>query len=125
MANSLSEVRRLEPGRRMSQAVRYGGVMYTAGQVDDSPTVAEQTRAVLAKIDALLAAGGTDKSACLSANVWLADIGTFDEMNAVWDQWVDPRCPPARATVESRLASSKYLVEIAVVAATPLRDARA
>jgi enamine deaminase RidA (YjgF/YER057c/UK114 family) len=38
-------------------------------------------------------------------------------MNAVWDAWIDPKNPPARATVEARLASPEYLVEIAVIAA--------
>ncbi len=44
-------------------------------------------------------------------------MGTYDEMNAAWDAWVDPANTPARATVEARLASPKYLVEIAVIAA--------
>src|SRR5262249_45294557 len=44
-------------------------------------------------------------------------IGTFSEMNAVWDAWVDKSNPPARATVEARLAAPKYLVEIVVIAA--------
>jgi enamine deaminase RidA (YjgF/YER057c/UK114 family) len=38
-------------------------------------------------------------------------------MNAVWDAWVSPGNTPARATVEARLASPKYLVEIMVTAA--------
>ena len=38
-------------------------------------------------------------------------------MNAVWDAWVDPANSPARATVETRLAAPKYLVEITVIAA--------
>jgi enamine deaminase RidA (YjgF/YER057c/UK114 family) len=49
--------------------------------------------------------------------VWLANIGTYDEMNAAWDAWVDRANPPARATVEARLAAPKYLVEIAAIAA--------
>jgi enamine deaminase RidA (YjgF/YER057c/UK114 family) len=38
-------------------------------------------------------------------------------MNAVWDKWVPAGHTPARATVEARLASAEYKVEIAVVAA--------
>jgi enamine deaminase RidA (YjgF/YER057c/UK114 family) len=37
-------------------------------------------------------------------------------MNAAWDEWVDPEAPPARATVESRLAAEAILVEIQVQA---------
>jgi enamine deaminase RidA (YjgF/YER057c/UK114 family) len=38
-------------------------------------------------------------------------------MNAAWDAWIDPANTPARATVEARLATPKYLVEIMAVAA--------
>ena len=40
-------------------------------------SVAEQTRAVLAQIDRLLAEAGSDKSRILTATIWLADIGDF------------------------------------------------
>src|SRR5579871_5466434 len=102
----MTTITRFKTGPRMSQAVVHANTVYIAGQVADEPapsSVAEQTRQVLAKIDALLAAAGTDKSRLLSANIWLADIGRFNEMNAVWDAWVVPGHTPARATVESRL----------------------
>jgi enamine deaminase RidA (YjgF/YER057c/UK114 family) len=102
----------------MSSAVIHAGLVYTSGQVDASATdVAGQTRAILAKIEALLAEAGTDTSHLISANVWLADIAGFDEMNSVWELWIDPSAPPARATVESRLAAPQYKVEISVIAA--------
>jgi len=41
----------------------------------------------------------------------------FAEMNTVWDTWVSPGNAPARATVEAKLASPDYKVEIMVVAA--------
>ena len=112
-------IRRLHPGPRMSQAVVHGTTVYLAGQVaaDPSQDVAGQTRQILGQIDALLAEAGTDRSRILSANVWLADVSTFAQMNSVWDQWVDPAHPPARATVEARLAAPQYKVEIAVIAA--------
>ena len=64
-----------------------------------------------------MAEAGSDKSKLLSANLWLTDMGDFDEMNAVWDAWVDPANPPARACVEAKLAAPQYTVEIMVVAA--------
>ena len=103
----------------MSQAVVCGNLVYTAGQVDDSESVAEQTRAVLSKIDNLLAQAGTAKSHIISASIWLSDIAAVDEMNAVWESWVDSASVPARATVQSRLVAPQYKVEIAVVAAIP------
>ena len=111
-------VRRIEPGPRMSQAVVHGGLVYLAGQVGaPGAGVAEQTRAVLAQVDRLLAEAGTDKSRILAATIWLADIADFAEMNLVWDAWVDPANPPARATGESRLAAPEFKVEIIVTAA--------
>ena len=111
-------IRRIEPGPRMSQAVVHDNLVYIAGQVGaPGASVTEQTRAVLGQIDALLAEAGTDKSRILSATIWLADMATFGEMNAVWDSWIDPANPPARATGEVKLAAPQYKVEIIVVAA--------
>jgi len=112
-------ITRYNAGPRMSQAVVHGDTVYLAGQVasDPSAPVKGQTEQILKKIDAALATAGSDKSKLLSATVWLANMGSFDEMNAAWDAWVDPANTPARATVEARLAAPRYLVEIAVVAA--------
>ena len=112
-------VKRIETGPRMSQAVIHNGVVHLAGVVADDPvpSVAEQTKQILAKIDRLLATAGSDKSKLLKANIWLTDIRGFDEMNKVWDAWVSTGNTPARATVESRLAGPHYLVEIMVTAA--------
>ncbi len=114
------EITRLHSGPRMSQACIHGDTVYLAGQVAlDAPgaSVAEQTRAILGRIDALLAEAGSDKSRALSATIWLTDMDTFDEMNEVWDAWIDPANPPARACVEARLAAPQFTVEIALIAA--------
>ena len=111
-------IRRIEPGSRMSQAVVHGDKVYLAGQVGTpGKSVAEQTTAVLAEIDRLLALAGTDKSKILTAQIWLDDMRDFAEMNSVWDAWVDKANPPARATGEASLATPEYRVEIIVVAA--------
>ena len=111
-------IKRLHVGPRMSQVVIHNDTVYLAGQVGSGATVAEQTKDILAQIDALLAEAGTDKTRLLSATIWLTDMATFAEMNGVWDAWVAPNATPARATVtSSKLAAAKYLVEIAVIAA--------
>ena len=111
-------ITRIDAGRRMSQAVVHGNTVYLAGQVGaPGKDVTEQTRAVLTQIDTLLEAAGSDKSRILSATIWLADMGDFAAMNAVWDEWVDPANPPARATGEVKLAAPDYKVEIIIVAA--------
>ena len=112
-------ITRIESGKRMSQAVVHNGIAYLAGQVGKpGDDVTAQTRTVLAEIDRLLAAAGTDKSKLITAQIWLADIATgFAAMNAVWDEWVSPGNAPARYTGEAKLAGPEYLVEIIVTAA--------
>jgi len=78
--------------------------------------VAEQTKNILSQIDDFLALAGTDKTKLLSANIWITDMANFAEMNSVWDAWVSPGNTPARATVEAKLASPDYKVEIMVLA---------
>jgi enamine deaminase RidA (YjgF/YER057c/UK114 family) len=110
---------RHDPGPRLSRAVVHGDTVYLAGLTADDLTqdVAGQTRQVLAKVDHYLAKTGSSRSKLLSATIWLRDIASFDEMNKVWDSWIDKQNPPARATVESRLAGDRYLVEIMMIAA--------
>ena len=87
------EIKRLEPGKRMSEAVVYNHVAYLAGQIpeDTSKGPADQTRQVLASIDSVLAKLGSDKSKLLSATVYLSNIGNFAAMNEAWT----PGCRPA------------------------------
>lgn len=113
-------IERIGAGVRMSKAVVHNGVVYTAGQVAEAAkggSVADQTREILGFIDAILKDVGSDKSKILSTTIYLADISTFAEMNSVWDVWVDKANPPARATVEAKLVTPDYKVEIAVIAA--------
>ena len=114
-------IKRMDSGPRMSQAVVYAGAVHLAGQVAQrapGASVGEQTADILARIDELLAGAGTDKSKLLCATIWLTDMGRFADMNAVWDAWIDPENPPARACVQSpALAAPQFNVEIMVVAA--------
>lgn len=115
----MATITRIAPGPRMSKAVIHGDTVYLAGEVaaDPSGDITAQTKQVLAQIDAILAEAGTDKSKLLRANIWLTDMANFAAMNAVWEGWVVPGQTPARATVEAKLATPAYLVEIMVVAA--------
>ncbi|MFA6964207.1 RidA family protein [Bosea sp. (in: a-proteobacteria)] len=113
-------IQRIAAGPRMAKAVVHGDTVYLAGQVAGEAagkSVAEQTADILGIIDGLLAEAGTDKSKLLMVNIWLADMSTFAEMNAVWDKWVVAGQTPGRATVEAKLAAPQFTVEIAVIAA--------
>ncbi|MDZ4312776.1 MAG: RidA family protein [Cypionkella sp.] len=114
----MSEIKRIGVGARMSEAVAYNGIVWLAGQIGTpGGSVEQQTKDCLAEVDRVLAEAGTDKTRILSVQIWLADISTFDQMNAVWDAWVPAGNTPARATGEAKLAGPEYLVEIIVTAA--------
>ena len=110
---------RHNPAKILSGAVEANGMVYVAGTVADKrpAPVKAQAEEILGKIDALLALAGSHKSRIVSAQIWLADIRTRDEMNQAWLAWVDANNLPARACVEAKLASTDMLVEIAVIAA--------
>ena len=113
-----SPIPRLHTGPRMSQAVIHNGIVYLAGQVAaEGQSVTMQTQGCLDQIDTLLAEAGIDKTRILTAQIWLADMADFAEMNAVWDAWVPQGDCPARYAGEARLATPGYRVEIIVVAA--------
>jgi len=117
-------IERRNVGKRLSDLVIYapppgGRLIYLAGQVAEDPNadITAQTRSVLAQVDRLLAEAACDKTRILSTTIYLADMKDYAAMNAVWDAWVPPGEPPARATVEARLANPAYRVEMQVVAA--------
>ena len=114
----MAGIERIECGARMSGAVVYNGLVWLAGQVGTpGASVTEQTKDALAEVDRLLGLAGSDKTRILSAQIWLADMADFAEMNAVWDGWVPQGATPARATGEAKLAAPGYRVEVIVTAA--------
>jgi len=116
----MSEIQRYDSSPRLSRTVVHTGVVYLAGitsTVRDGD-ITEQTKSVLATIDARLANVGSSKEKILSAQIWLKDIDAdFAPMNAVWEAWVPASGSPARATCEAKLATPNLLIEIIVIAA--------
>src|SRR3954454_7507609 len=107
------------PGPRMSRVVVRVDKVYLCGltAADTSQDVKGQTRQILERIDHYLREAGTSKSNLLTANLWIKDMALFADMNSVWNEWVDPQNPPARACVRADLARPEVLVEIMVNAA--------
>lgn len=112
-------IQRFHPAKRLSEMVVHNGTIYLAGQVASDMTrdIIGQTEDVLASIDRLLAEAGSEKSKILSAQIFLPDMADFAAMNSVWERWVSPGNPPARATIEAKLANPAYKIEILVIAA--------
>lgn len=116
----MAEIERFGVGRRLTDFIVHGDRIHFSGYVAEAAagkSVAEQTRDILSQIDGSLAEAGSDKSKLIEATIWLADMASYAEMNAVWDEWVAPGCAPTRACVEAKLASPQYAVEIRVLAA--------
>ena len=114
----MSDIVRIDQNARRSRALIHNETVYLSGQVPDdrSTSVADQTRQVLEKIDALLAEAGSDKSRLLSAQIWLASMDDFSPMNAVWDAWVTPGQTPTRCCGKVELNDPKCLIEITAIA---------
>lgn len=112
-------IQRFQVGKRLSEMAVYNGIAYLAGQVpeDDTLDMYGQTKQVLAEIDKWLAEAGTDKSRILMAQVFVANMIEFDEMNRAWDEWVAEGNSPPRAAIEAKLANPNWKVEIVITAA--------
>lgn len=100
-----------------------GPFVFTSGQVAldregnlvGKEDVKAQTRQVLQNVQAVLAEGGATLADVMKTTVFLADIGDFADMNAVYSEFFGDQ-KPARSTVEARLARPEFLVEIEATA---------
>jgi len=106
-----------------SQAVRSGGFLFCSGQIPLDPGTGKmveggieaQTERVLRNLEAVLAAGGSSLSKVVKTTVYLADLGDFPAMNAVYGKFF-PSLPPARATVQAAKLPAGAKVEIDAIA---------
>ena len=114
-------IQRHDTKARMSRAVIHQGVAYLCGQVAGVDArhgdITEQTKSMLARVDALLEEIGSSREQLLSATVYLKESGDVAAMNAVWDAWVPEGYAPARTCVCAPLPAEELKVEITVTAA--------
>jgi enamine deaminase RidA (YjgF/YER057c/UK114 family) len=118
-----------EPPAKFSHGVRKGNILQVAGQVGflpadgtgrrklAGPGLAEQTRATLANVQAVLEGGGATWEDVLMIRVYLTDTDHFAEFNTLWnDYFADLKgAPAARTTVYVGLPPG-HLVEIDALA---------
>jgi 2-iminobutanoate/2-iminopropanoate deaminase len=106
-----------------SQAVVYGDLVLTSGQIALDPEsgemskgdVAEQTERVLTNLAAVLDKAGSSMACVLRTTVYLVDMADFAAMNAVYARWFGTR-PPARSTVAVAQLPKGARVEIDALA---------
>jgi 2-iminobutanoate/2-iminopropanoate deaminase len=106
-----------------SQAIVTDGWVFCSGQIPLDPetgallegSVAEQTELVLRNLRAVLEAAGSSMELVVKTTVFLSDMGTFAEMNEVYQRhFGDHR--PARAAVQAGALPKFCDVEIECVA---------
>jgi 2-iminobutanoate/2-iminopropanoate deaminase len=106
-----------------SQGVRLGSLVFTAGQLGIVPSTKEfagpdietQTSQALENLSAVLEAGGSSLDRVIKTTVFLADMGEFARMNAIYAEFF-PNNPPARSAVEVADLPLGGRVEIEAVA---------
>ena len=108
-----------------SQAVRYGGLVYTSGQIALDPAsgqmvgagdVEAEARQALANLRAVLAAAGASFADVLKTTIYLADLADFAKVNAIYGALFEGGAPPARSTVQAAALPRGARVEIDLVA---------
>lgn len=87
--------------------------------IDPATSAAEQARQIFRTIEDRLATIGSDKSSIAHITIWLSDVSHFDEVTAVWNEWVDPEHPPVRACAQVGIPNKHLKVEMIVVARAP------
>ena len=100
--------------RGRCKTVENDGFVWTVATASGN-TVAEQTEAALAQIEASLEEVGTDKHHIVEALVYLTDMSRKAGMDEVWCAWIPDDGGPCRACVGTDLAPGD-LVEIKVTA---------
>lgn len=106
-----------------SQAVRYGDIVFTSGQIPIDPAtgnlvtgdIVKETEQVFANLAAVLDAAGTSLGRAVKTTVFLTDMGLFGKVNEVYARHF--REPfPARSTVQVAALPKGVSIEIEVVA---------
>jgi reactive intermediate/imine deaminase len=110
-----------------NQAVKAAGVLYCSGQIALDPStgamvgggdVEAETRQVLSNLKAVLEAGGSRPQLVLRTTVFLADLGDFARVNAIYAEMFGEGVSPARACVEVAALPKGARVEIDAIALT-------
>ena len=112
-----------------SQAIRSGDMLFCSGQLGIDPATGElvegveaQAERALRNLQSVLDAAGLGFDDVVKTTIFLADIGDFAAVNAVYARFM-PDPPPARSTVQVAALPKAGRVEIEAIARRPQVDA--
>jgi reactive intermediate/imine deaminase len=108
-----------------NQAVKAAGLLFCSGQIALDPAsgllvgngdVEAETRQVLTNLVAVLAQAGVTPQQVVRTTVFLADLGDFAQVNALYAEIFGAGVAPARACVEVAALPKGARVEIDCIA---------
>jgi 2-iminobutanoate/2-iminopropanoate deaminase len=112
-----------------NQAVAASGkLLFVSGQISIDPStnqlvhtgdVVQQTKQVMANLEAILIQAGASWSDVVKTGVFLKDMNDFVTVNEIYGQYFDAATAPARACVEVARLPKDVLVEIDCIAVVP------
>jgi 2-iminobutanoate/2-iminopropanoate deaminase len=112
-----------EPIGPYSQAIQAGNMLFVSGQIAIdrktgnlvSGSLADETRQVMKNLKAVLSAAGMDFTNVVKCSIFLKDMNSFAEVNAIYGEYFNTN-PPARETVEVSRLPKDVRVEISCIA---------
>ena len=107
-----------------SQAVQFGNMLYTSGQIAINPATGElvtedikaETRLVMENLRAVLQAAGMNFEHVIKASIFVSDMHNFAAINQVYATYFNEATAPARETVEVANLPKFVNVEISMIA---------
>ncbi len=108
-----------------NQAVLYGDLLFTSGQIAIDPKTNElvsgdiktETTLIMENLKAVLSEAGMTFTNVLKASIFITNMQNFAEINAVYAAYFDETTAPARETVEVANLPKNVNVEISMIAA--------
>jgi len=105
-----------------SQAVEWGGMVFTSGMIPVNPktgeipeAVTDQARQVLVNLTNLLEAAGTTMDKVIKTTVFIKDMNDFAAINEVYKEFFSENFP-ARSCVEVARLPKDVKIEVELIA---------
>lgn len=107
-----------------NQAVIYGDLLFTSGQIAINPKTGElvvdniqdETKQVMENIMAILNAADLNFNNLIKATIFIRNMNDFAKINAVYSSYFSRENAPARETVEVSSLPKNVNIEISIVA---------